>query len=106
MLSVSDGKESERMWKLLQRYLSKCDSEATQFRYHKLAVEKILSSESDIRLPTWLLKPYKPQVGGHGQSQASPSDLLRAYVKYDMINEAHEYALSIVGSRIEVKRRK
>lgn len=59
MLSASDGKESERLWKLLQRYLEKFDSEATQHRYRKLVVEKILSSERDVRLPTWILQPYK-----------------------------------------------
>ena len=101
MLSSADGKESERMWKLLQCYLGKFDSEVTQFRYHKLVVEKILSSERGVSLPTWILRPYKLQPG-EGQTQASPSDLLKAYVRYDMINEAYDYAISMIEARTQL----
>jgi len=104
MLSAYDGKQSERLWKLLQRYLAKFDLETAGYRHHRLVIEKILSAERDVQLPSWLLLPYRLQTS-QSQPKASPSDLLKAYIRYDVIPEAVDYALSLIVARTESLKR-
>lgn len=104
MLSAHDGRQSERLWKLLQLYLERFDTEATLYRYHKLVVEKILSSEREVQLPSWLILPYRLATS-QSQPKASPSDLLKAYIRYDMIQEAVDYSVSLITARTEALKR-
>jgi len=81
---------------LLQKYLELYDSAKTHFSYHKVVVEKLLSSEKQISLPNWLLKPYTIQLN-QKTPLGSPQDLLNAYVKYGRLQEAKSCALQYIS---------
>ena len=49
---------SRRLWAVLQSYLTKYDSVATQYRYHELVASRLLASGRSSGLPMWLVQFY------------------------------------------------
>jgi hypothetical protein len=62
---VLEGSYSARMWNLLKQLLDRYDTAKTQYRYRKLALESILSSEYFTQIPAWLVKFYAVSLGHH-----------------------------------------
>lgn len=48
-----NGQESH--WNLLENYVTQYDSKENNYMYHYLVADKILSTDSQIKLPSWLL---------------------------------------------------
>jgi hypothetical protein len=46
-------------WQLLERYLQRYDTPDTNFKYHLVVVDKILSTDPRIKLPLWLVASFK-----------------------------------------------
>jgi hypothetical protein len=49
-------------WQVLERYLQRYDTPDTNFKYHLAVVDKILSTNSSIKLPLWLVASLKVKM--------------------------------------------
>eukprot|EP01097_Dermamoeba_algensis_P006883 TRINITY_DN4298_c0_g1_i1.p1 TRINITY_DN4298_c0_g1~~TRINITY_DN4298_c0_g1_i1.p1 ORF type:complete len:804 (+),score=227.59 TRINITY_DN4298_c0_g1_i1:309-2414(+) len=81
---------SDASWQILRDYLQKFDSAKTNYVYHQVVAEKILSSDPPIRrLPTWLMTSF---LSKH------PSLLLRILLKFDLLEECASAVLKLISS--------
>ncbi|CAJ0956067.1 unnamed protein product [Ranitomeya imitator] len=88
LLSLVTTKESsatDEAWRLLISYLEKHPSQ--NCRYHRCVIDKLLSH--GIPLPSWLTISYK---------EVDAAELLRLYLKYDLLEEAAELVLEYVDA--------
>ncbi|KAI8808003.1 hypothetical protein BJ742DRAFT_810447 [Cladochytrium replicatum] len=86
---------STRAWRLLQIYLENHDTKERGYGYHRAAVERILQLNRKVELPPWLVEVYKAKRG--------PEDLIRVYMKYDLMEAAGRVAVDHVLKSIPAK---
>jgi hypothetical protein len=61
-----DLQEKENaLWSIIEENLAKYDSAATNYQYHSNVAEKILSTDSRIKLPTWLVVAFKVTISAN-----------------------------------------
>jgi tetratricopeptide (TPR) repeat protein len=74
-------------WRLLMGMLRRYDSADVNYEYHRLVCDTILRTDSRIHLPTQLTAALTRQY---------PAALLRAYMKYNLLQSAAHLAVSMV----------
>eukprot|EP01119_Soliformovum_irregulare_P023969 TRINITY_DN8492_c0_g1_i1.p1 TRINITY_DN8492_c0_g1~~TRINITY_DN8492_c0_g1_i1.p1 ORF type:complete len:1330 (+),score=340.61 TRINITY_DN8492_c0_g1_i1:77-4066(+) len=81
-LGNPQDRDDENPWRILQFNLEKYDAPDTNYQYHKQVALKILSTDSRIKLPNWLV---------HFLRDKNPSSLLRLYLQFGLYEEgAHQ----------------
>ncbi|KAJ3290184.1 hypothetical protein HK104_006963 [Borealophlyctis nickersoniae] len=82
-----EGSESDRAWRLLQKWLDLHDTKATGYAYHRVVMEKMLSLNRDAGVPVWLISFYRKH---------HPEDLIRTYLKYGLVKDAAQFAVEYI----------
>lgn len=94
---AEDVQEKENsLWSVIEENLNKYDSASTNYQYHVNVAEKILSTDSRIKLPTWLIVSFKKKHS---------SALLRIYMKYGLWEDAATLVLYIISSMVKNTRK-
>ncbi|TDL29800.1 hypothetical protein BD410DRAFT_817789 [Rickenella mellea] len=81
------GTTAERGWRYLRQSLERHDSAETDFRYSKAVFETLLSYERGRDAPPWLVASLE---------EHHPDHLIRACLKYDLIDDALDHTLNLV----------
>ncbi|KAG9475798.1 hypothetical protein GDO78_003943 [Eleutherodactylus coqui] len=85
VVTTKESSATDEAWRLLTFYLEKYPSQNLQ--YHRCVIDKLLSH--GIPLPSWLSIIYKKE---------DAAQLLRLYLKYDLLAEAAELVLEYVDA--------
>ncbi|XP_073515088.1 nuclear pore complex protein Nup160 isoform X1 [Phyllobates terribilis] len=85
MVTTKESSATDEAWRLLISYLEKYPSQNR--RYHRCVIDQLLSY--GIPLPSWLTISYK---------EVDAAELLRLYLKYDLLEEAAELVLEYVDA--------
>ncbi|RKP08682.1 nucleoporin Nup120/160-domain-containing protein [Thamnocephalis sphaerospora] len=91
-----EGSPASRVWKLLKQLLDRYDSAKTQHRYRLLVLNEILHADRSMRIPAWLVQFY---------STNNPEDLIRVYLKYDLLEDAAKHALRQIEKEMTLARK-
>ncbi|KAF5363323.1 hypothetical protein D9756_000589 [Leucocoprinus leucothites] len=78
---------AERGWNYLHRSLERHDSAKTDYRYSKAVLETILTHDKGSTAPPWLIQTLE---------KYQPEYLIRAALRYERVDLAMEYSLSMV----------
>jgi nuclear pore complex protein Nup160 len=106
-LSWSYSNVRTACWILLEKYLKKYDSNEKGFKYHIAVADRILSTDTRIKLPLWLVAAFKQGVNQPTKTDANGMEvdeeqilfsdnsaaLLKLYLKHDLLEEATEIAM-------------
>jgi len=122
-VSSFSGNNSNRLWVLLRNLLEKYDTRRNQnsvqesYRYHVVVLEKLFSLSDKFVPPSWLLQLFQltseerflyDYIPSNNQANkeksrricrtlADGADLLKAYIKYNRLEEAADYALFLIN---------
>ncbi|CAH2326036.1 Hypothetical predicted protein [Pelobates cultripes] len=80
VITTKESSATDEAWRLMTSYLEKYESQ--NGLYHRCVINKLLSH--GIPLPNWLINSYKA---------VDAAELLRLYLKYDLLDEASELVL-------------
>ncbi|KAI9596109.1 nucleoporin Nup120/160-domain-containing protein [Syncephalis fuscata] len=86
-----EGPPSSRAWRLLEQLLERYDSSNTQYQYRALVLEETLKLNRHAKIPAWLV---------HFYTKHNPEDLIRIYLKHNLIEEAGKQALLQIEKEI------
>lgn len=94
-----EGPVVDKAWQLLSDLLEKHDTSENAYSYRKAVVEKLLSMDSNVRLPSWLTTFYQAHA---------PEDLIQAYLRHGswmqllpfVTQHLHGAAMSFPGSLV------
>ncbi|KAI8053729.1 nucleoporin Nup120/160-domain-containing protein [Syncephalis plumigaleata] len=92
-----EGPPSARAWRLLEQLLNRYDSHDTQYQYRALVLEETLKLNRYAKLPAWLTYFYTIH---------NPEDLIRIYLKYNLIEDAAKQALLQIEKEISASNTK
>jgi hypothetical protein len=113
LLNISDTSDVvEVAWKRLKDYLHRYDGVSTNFRFHEISAEEILSVDKEIRLPEWFVtsfcghqEPTSKSKGKRSIGFTHPSSktvaLIRLYNKYGLLEAACSLASESLQSIID-----
>uniref|UniRef100_A0A6I8QZ96 Nucleoporin 160kDa n=1 Tax=Xenopus tropicalis TaxID=8364 RepID=A0A6I8QZ96_XENTR len=85
VITTKESSATDEAWRLMISYLDKYESKNTL--YHHCIINKLLSH--GVPLPNWLINRYKAM---------DAAELLRLYLKYDLLEEAAELVLEYVDA--------
>ncbi|XP_068117185.1 nuclear pore complex protein Nup160 isoform X2 [Hyperolius riggenbachi] len=85
VVTTKESSATDEAWRLLTSYLEKYESESSL--YYRCVINKLLSH--GVPLPSWLINSYKA---------VDSAELLRLYLKYDLLEEAGELVLHYVDA--------
>ncbi|KAM4017014.1 nuclear pore complex protein Nup160 [Anomaloglossus baeobatrachus] len=85
MVTTKESSATDEAWRLLISYLEKHPSQNR--RHHRCVIDKLLSH--GVPLPSWLTISFK---------EVDAAELLRLYLKYDLLEEAAELVLEYVDA--------
>ncbi|KAM9301868.1 nuclear pore complex protein Nup160 [Gastrophryne carolinensis] len=85
VVTTKESSATDEAWRLLTCYLEKYQPENNL--YHRCVINKLLSH--GVPLPSWLINSYK---------KMDSADLLRLYLKYDLLEEAADLVMHYVDA--------
>ncbi|KAH6915289.1 nucleoporin Nup120/160-domain-containing protein [Coprinopsis sp. MPI-PUGE-AT-0042] len=85
--STWSGSPADRGWKFLRQALNRYDNATTDYRYTKAVMETVLSVDRNTPPPPWLVQTLEAQ---------HPEHLIRLALRYEKIEDAVSYSLSIL----------
>ncbi|KAM4617495.1 nuclear pore complex protein Nup160 [Discoglossus pictus] len=88
VVTTKESSSTDEAWRLMILYLEKYESQNSL--YHRCIINKLLSH--GVPLPNWLINRYKV---------IDAAELLRLYLRYDLLEEAAELVLEYVDALLD-----
>lgn len=86
-VSSWEGSNIQRAWRLLRTALERHDTLENDWSYRKAVFTRILDLDRLSRVPSWLIKFFEDE---------QPEYLVRASLKYGLVEQALRFALGMV----------
>ncbi|KAI8827152.1 uncharacterized protein EV422DRAFT_491025, partial [Fimicolochytrium jonesii] len=75
-----EGTSADRAWRTLNEYLLEHDTPRTGYAYRSAVIDRVLQVHRSFRIPkAWITSFYDTR---------NPDDLIRVYLKHDLLEEA------------------